>query len=95
MVPVPVGSGVSVVVSVVRVIVIVVIGDLEGVGGLTLSAAVGRMRGGIHEGYSCEVQMLIFQVAAVVTVEEAAEVTVIPPVSIIDEITVATVWPRG
>jgi len=83
-VTVSIGSGIGVV----NVNVMVVYGDLGGVWGLTLSVPVGRMRDGIHGGCSCEVQMLIFEVGVVVTIDEAA--TVIPP-----EVTVTSIWPKG
>lgn len=93
MVTVPTGSEVRVVVRGVSVTVIVVIGDLEGVGGPTLSVPVGRMGDGIHGGCSCEVQVIVFEVAVVLTVNWA--VTAISPMAAMDEITVITVWPRG
>ena len=72
------------------VTVMVVIGDLEGLGGPTLSVPVGRMGDGIHG--RCEVQMIVFEVAVVLTVNEA--VRAIPSTETMDGITGTAVWPQ-
>ena len=91
MVTVPTRCEVSVAVGGVSVTAMVVIGDLERLGGPALSVPVGRMGDGIHG--VCEVQMIVLEVTVVLTVNE--EVTAIPPMATMDEITVTIVWPRG